>query len=362
MTSPEAAFTELEERDPGATRPRASGVAAKNADEPAANQSFAHLPPDAGLLGYLNVSLRQRRFICRYFLHLDTEYESLCTEEYKSKMVGTVAELRAAHGRSPSWDLNHRYEYLVMSGLPALILKQRVVIYRERLVALLGNDASLQSLVKAFAPVEGEDFERERMAALGLLAEIQRLRNVRSEFERLRNRLFWLCVGVLWLPLFTAWAAATWHLPLLPNPFPVWAQVATTGLFGGYFSVLLRLGGLRWCAEYNANYQQVDRLFYNVAANFGLSMLEGGVGATILYMLLLANVLSGDVFPRFHDIPKDITEAISAYPVNGTDTAKLLVWALIAGFSERLVPDFLSSLSERKKNGPAATETQVEKG
>jgi hypothetical protein len=308
------------------------------------------IPWDVGLFGHWRISIQQRRFICMYFSHLDAEYEALCPDEYKLRVASTVAALRLHHAERPGWDLNHRYEYLVMGGLPLLILKQRCAIYRERLLVLLGDVASLPTLAQAFPTVDNNDVEGERLTALGMLSEIQRLRNVRSEFERLRNRLFILCLGLLGLP-----ALGYLLVPLIRSSIevPVWAQVGTAGLLGGYFSVLLRLAELRWCAEYNANYQQVDRLFYNIAANFGLSMLEGGVGATILYTLFLAGILTGDLFPKFHAVANGVAQALNTSPVDGADTAKLLVWAVIAGFSERLVPDFLSSLANDRAKAAA---------
>jgi hypothetical protein len=342
MTSSEATLGDSETGD----RVQVPGTGHTEAAPP------KRIPWDTGLFGYWTVSIQQRRFICKYFSHLDAEYEALCAEEYKRKVSGAVAALRAAHAERPGWDLNHRYEYLVMDGLPALVLRQRSVIYRERLLALLG-DISLRPLAQAFPPVNNDDVDGERLTALGMLSEIQRLRNVRSEFERLRNRLFIVCLSLLCVPFLVYLVAA--HLwPLLS--LPVWAYVGAAGLLGGYFSVLLRLGGLRWCAEYNANYQQVDRLFYNISANFGLSMLEGGVGATILYTLLLAGVLSGDVFPKFGTVAAGITQAMNTLPADGASTAKLLVWSVIAGFAERLVPDLLSSLtSDRASQGSGKT-------
>ena len=176
MTSPEATSVESERSEIGEAPAVRSGVPLRSGTVPAERAPAARIPWDTGLVGYWSLSIQQRRFICKYFSHLDTEYEALCPDEYKLRTNDKAAALRAAHLKRPGWDLNHAYEYLVMGGLPALVLNQRCVLYRERLVALLGDTDGLKRLAEAFPPVSGDDVERQRLTAIGMLSEIQRLR------------------------------------------------------------------------------------------------------------------------------------------------------------------------------------------
>ncbi len=69
--------------------------------------------------------------------------------------------------------------------------------------------------------------------------------------------------------------------------------------------------------------------------------------------MFVAGVLQGTIFPDFH-VPTRIVGrslfSIFAYQAlpNGTESwAKLFIWAFLAGFAERLVPDSLDRLSSK---------------
>jgi hypothetical protein len=168
---------------------------------------------------------------------------------------------------------------------------------------------------------------------------------VRSEFERLRNCLF-VVVALVGLALGVFFV-------LTPKlPITLSTHVVMAGLLGGYFSVLLRLGTLQLRDEYAYNYHQVDHLFYNMLVTFALALFEGGVGAFLLYTLFLAGMLEGSIFPRFASeltqaAADQVSDLIAVLPASKGETAKLLVWSVIAGFCERLVPDALNSFKER---------------
>lgn len=319
--------------------------------------SAEQTPPHETLWKATLASLLQRRFICKYFAQLDAEFAVLCEPQYAADMADRVAGLRARHAARPSWQINHQFENLIALGLRAPIIKQRSVVYRERLLALAGITADAP-LARAFDLAPEDDIETQRARLLGTLSEVQRLRHVRSEFERLRNRLFLVCMvcGLCFVGFFLS-------LYLLDASSPFFhqagVQVTAAGLLGGYFSVLLRFGGLRWCLDYNANYHQVDRLFWNIAVSFALSLFEGAVGAYLLYTLFLAGAVQGSLFPDFGDALKhlhsfggnaqpSIKELLGTLPSSPTDTAKLLVWSVLAGFSERLVPDIFTALAQQR--------------
>lgn len=287
-------------------------------------------------------SLRRRRFICTYFNQLDMEYESLCPVDYQEETASAVRALRADHAKRPSWAINHRFEYLVMGGVHEEILTQRIAIYRERLKTLLSPDGA--GLVDKVFAVPTADVQSRRAAALGMLAEIQRLRHVRSEFERLRNRLLLCLLGAgLFFGLLTLTLMIQKWLPPL-------AHVLAAGLLGGYFSVLLKLGSLRFCLEYNSNYHQVDRLFWNILCNLLLSMFEGAAAALILFSVFLSGMLRGSLFPEFPDVTLegvDLSKLWWMVPTHSVEASKLVAWSVIAGFSERLIPDLLTTLTRR---------------
>ena len=305
----------------------------------------------AGAFHDFKRSIARQRFICTYFDQLNVEYETLCPTAYREQTLTLARQLRAQHAVQPSWALNHRFEHLVMAGVAPEVLDQRITIYRERLKTLLGPAAA--NSVDALFNVTGS-VETRRTMALGLLAEIQRLRHVRSEFERLRNRLLWclLAAGAFFAMVCFMLLHQRWQW------LPPMVHVLAAGLLGGYFSVLLKLGALRFCLEYNSNYQQVDRLFWNISCNLLLSMFEGAVGALILYTIFLAGLLKGSLFPEFPSQEVGtLSELFWMSPTQNAEGAKLIVWCVIAGFSERLIPDFLSTLTQQVKHPRAAADS-----
>jgi hypothetical protein len=295
-------------------------------------------------------SLSQTRFICTYFSQLEIEYHALCSQEHQARTQAQLRELRQEHGRAPSWAVNHRFEFLVMDGLAEPILRQRIAIYRDRLERLVGPER-VPAIEASFQLKPDASFEAVRSLAMGMLSEIQRLRHVRSEFERLRNRLLvsLLGAGMSFGGVICALVVYAWLPPML--------HVLAAGLLGGYFSVLVRLGALRWCLDYNTNYQQVDRLFWNLLCSLGLSMFEGAVGALVLFTVFVSGLLKGSLFPDFpeHAIAGiDLTTIWWMTPASAAESAKLIVWCILAGFTERLIPDFLSGLARQlDRNGVA---------
>lgn len=305
----------------------------------------APIADGGGFWRNLRLLLSRRRFSAKYFSQLDAEFEGLCTPEYKRSVAKEVTKLREAHADRPSWEINHRYEYVLNAGVPDTVLHQRCCMYRQRLRQLL-EDCPAELHVAFDGVAKDAPPETLRSAMLGMLSEIQRLRHVRSEFERLRNRLFLVLaqLGLLFVLFFV----------LSPRfGFSTSVHVVMAGVLGGYFSVLLRLGAMHFRDEYNINYHQVDQVFYNVLVTFALALFEGGVAAHLLYTLFVSGVVEGAMFPAF-DLSKglhEVTDLMNAMPTTPSDTAKLLMWSVAAGFSERLVPDVLNGLA--KDNAPA---------
>ncbi len=296
------------------------------------------------------LALKMKRFVTRYFAQLEVELESLCPEEYLKEHAAELAALQAANESAPGWCSNHRLEYLLLEGLPAEILMQRSLVHRQRLLALVGAEGAAV-FAEAFPPPAADwSLEKLRSQALGVLLEVQRLRHVQSEFSRLRNRL--LCLSLV--PGCAFVSLALWYAIDFPGQ-PLVASVTVFGLLGGYLSVLLRLGVLRWGLQHAANYQQVDRVFWNLFLNVVLSTLQGALGAIVLYFMFSSRVVSSPVFPDLVESLQKAREAFGTqegiYVPRGTDLshqlfAQLMLWSTIAGFTERLVPDILSGLSK----------------
>lgn len=79
-----------------------------------------------------------------------------------------------------------------------------------------------------------------------------------------------------------------------------------------------------------------------------LSPFVGGVFAFVLYIMFMAGFVQGSLFPMFAAGDQDFTNfcdfAQHFIPKENVDVAKAIVWSFIAGFSERLVPNFISKI------------------
>jgi hypothetical protein len=149
------------------------------------------------------------------------------------------------------------------------------------------------------------------------------------------------------------------------QPFYLLAIVAAFGLLGAYFSRVM---------AFNTNltsltFDNVMDLY--VGRMLRLRMLYGMIGALVFYFVLRGGLVAGSVFPALENVGigeqivwrLDARGAVSATrpgfldPSGLTilaptaDMAKLLIWSLIAGFSERLVPDTIARTEARASSG-----------
>ena len=73
-------------------------------------------------------------------------------------------------------------------------------------------------------------------------------------------------------------------------------------------------------------------------------LLIGVVGGSILYFFLQAGYLSGAFFPDPNDLAGEVPNRIKY--ISG-----LIVWTLVAGFSESLVPGLLKDKNDKVQSG-----------
>lgn len=79
----------------------------------------------------------------------------------------------------------------------------------------------------------------------------------------------------------------------------------------------------------------------------------GGVLAVVLYLIFIAGLLEGDLFPNFEpdadaNEASGFTKLFEQHGVHGSDYAKLLIWSFVAGYSERYVVNIIESFQGKK--------------
>jgi len=137
-----------------------------------------------------------------------------------------------------------------------------------------------------------------------------------------------LTVALFLIPLF------------LQNRFPLSWFCFGVGILGGFVSIQQRLRLL----------SSVElALLAQSWVHILIIPLFGGIFALVFYLLVLAGILDGTLFPRFSmqkfanpSTTQDLIRFfLQTYPASGQDFAKLAFWAFVAGFSERWIPDMI---------------------
>lgn len=122
--------------------------------------------------------------------------------------------------------------------------------------------------------------------------------------------------------------------------FPVSWVCFGCGLIGGFISIQQRLKKFA-----DEELELLARSWYQIV----LIPIYGGIFALILYVALLSQIVTGDMFPKFyipafHNPPTtdDIRGFFAeTFPASGQDLAKLFFWSVVAGFSERFIPQII---------------------
>jgi hypothetical protein len=120
--------------------------------------------------------------------------------------------------------------------------------------------------------------------------------------------------------------------------------VAALGMLGAYFSRMIDFQTTIASLTFeNAANEYVDRVIR-------LRMLYGMIGAFIFFLVLRSEIFTAAILPQFgeKDLPfqwSNLGPFMMLLP--SSNLAKLMIYAFLAGFSERLVPDTLARIDQR---------------
>lgn len=265
------------------------------------------------------------------------------------------AAVRALLGNgaaAPSWDRINEAELRLLSIMTDDMLQGEMPSQFQRAFQLqLSEAAELQQ--KGSDPATTPEFRRQMMMTL--------LRRMYLAFtERRIDRAERLIVDrrmmVFALTLVLVFVAAV-VIAILPGLLPAWPLrptgtgpvapgaafadirwliVAYMGCLGAMFSRFV---------EYRA--QRIDLRWEALNAGYSAPviagrLLVGAFAALILYCVMAGNLLAGQMFlsAAATDTPPDLAAQIPAETFY-----RLMVWSVLAGFAERLVPDRLDELA-----------------
>lgn len=145
--------------------------------------------------------------------------------------------------------------------------------------------------------------------------------------------------------LIIGWSLQKFLAPYLGEVHLIYA--IWCGVLGAYFSSSVAMRTTLATLDYDllvsgySKWRVVQRL------------LIGGIAAFLMYLLVASGLLGGDLFPSsvYGKALLDSDPAGKILDIPSAELAKLLVWSVIAGFSERLLPDQLGRLENSVRDG-----------
>ena len=305
-----------------------------------------------------------------YFDHLHGEYRSLPAASIDPEVkVIADALLVKKQQMALTWDDLYTFDLMLARLAPPEKLRRKVWSLRSRYRDIAGLREYEAYLASKPPDPEGQVEEVILRADIEyLLGQLYMRYAIMPVRERERTWLStWvvLCtvVGLLVLELFvfTIARSGQQELPKLRvfnREIPIHATTLTVVLFVG------AMGGLISMQQRFQSASNEGDLIENVSqlrqgrASIWLSPVSGAVFAGVLYLIITAGLLQGDLFPQMthrggpEGGPEGHGVALLKFlqgiePKTYADYAKLMVWSFLAGFAERLVPDTLSRFVEQ---------------
>jgi hypothetical protein len=281
---------------------------------------------------------------------LRAELSTIWPEERRAEAPAAVGRLLDSGAEQPpTWEAVLEAELnLVQSiGLPALRLKHGSLI--DEFTALAECSEYVSNYLGRLAPADSSEEETLRAQALELTVQKHRLLKIRHGFNVIRSTvgLIATLLVLLFCGLIVGYFASETRTAQEQSTFAT-SMLVLAGMLGGCVSALSRLYSVAWSANLATGAENLGHLFWSLVINFLLAVIEGGIFAVLLYLAFMGNLVSGTLFPTFRNpVPTDMN-LFHIFLERGLnshgDFAKALVWGFLAGFSERLVPDFLNTL------------------
>lgn len=121
---------------------------------------------------------------------------------------------------------------------------------------------------------------------------------------------------------------------------PLTLAIFLTGAGGGVISTYFRLKDV---APTQIEPHEILQIY--------VTPVIAGLLGWICYAFFLTQMLQGPLFPKFVNLDtiryENLTSVFLIVPATPLDAAKALLWAFVAGFSEKLIPNILDQLAKR---------------
>jgi hypothetical protein len=127
-----------------------------------------------------------------------------------------------------------------------------------------------------------------------------------------------------------------------------------TGIVGGFLGITYRLPRIS-----NTNLQLLSSSWFALC----VSPISGGFFALVLYLLFVAGMVQGPLFPTFQNSEYANSKTFSSFldtPLaTYQDMAKIIFWSFVAGYSERFVQNLIVRVTEKSSETETPRKTTV---
>jgi hypothetical protein len=288
-----------------------------------------------------------------YFDHLVAVYVNLNTSDPRADAV-----IKKSHDRPDdlTWGDVFLLENINFSLMSPDLVDRSAWILRERF-----REIACPSIYEKYVG-SAIPKETDTPAKLSLLrADLARVLDVLHWYyslipmrERIRRSLTIDCIAMVVAYTVALALCLAWCHYHNTNFLAMLACVLYCGIIGGFVSSQRRMQSIPSEGD-----PLIDVFgFDNAGYYLWLSPLLGAIFAVVLTLMFIAGVLKGSAFPDFsqsfsghHDGLPFFYFTWNTLPKNSDEYAKLFVWAFLAGFAERLVPDSLDRLASKIDQG-----------
>jgi hypothetical protein len=294
-----------------------------------------------------------------YLDHLVAVYVNL----NKSDMRADAVILKSRNTPDDlTWGDIFLLENLVFSMQPQEVIARSAWSLRSRFRDVAGN-TMYDRYVASGIPTETDTAPKLALLRADLTRVLDALHWYYSLLplrERIRTSLTKYCVAMVVFYSGLLIAALGWCHLHQTDYVAMIASVLYCGIIGGFVSSQRRMQKLSLDGDPLVSVFGLDSSSYYL----WLSPLLGGIFAMILFLMFVAGVFKGIIFPEFfvsrHPPGSGLTYFAFTWntlPTSSEEYAKLFVWSFLAGFAERLVPDSLDRLGEKldPKESPGVT-------
>ena len=305
-----------------------------------------------------------------YFDHLKAEYGNIqmddATEEAKST-IKNIIEKRNDSSQKLTWSDVYTFESIHLRLLDAKSLPRKVWDLRNRYRDIIGLKEYEAYLASKPPEITGEVKTDSLRADLDFLLNKIYLNYSLNPFnEKMRSSIskrvtttVLIGLGLIILtgifPRFRSFLNEI--LPFLfENDSDEFKKHSATilmvlfaGAMGGLMSMLQRYNNLVREGD------PINRIIRQSWHQIFVPAINGALFAALLYMIFIGGLIKGDFFPEITKLTGTLSgsQGVTALltengPASGNDYAKLIIWAFIAGFAERFVPDTLTKFIPKK--------------